>query len=221
MRLASPSLPVGGFSYSEGLESAVAAGLVMTEAEATRWLVDQLHLGLARSELAVVARALEGWRHDDMERVAELNAWFSSTRETHEQRLQAEQMGRSLAIWLRHRHDDGNAAKARLDALDHLTPAPMWPVAFALAAAGVQASPRAVLLAFAAGWSENMTQAAMKAVPLGQLSAQRILAALAAETPAAVDAALATPLPQMQAFAPMLAILSAQHEEQYSRIFRS
>ena len=66
-----------------------------------------------------------------------------------------------------------------------------------------------------------MTQAALKAVPLGQAGAQRILAAIAAEIPATVDRALALPAGRMQAFAPMLAILSAQHEDQYSRLFRS
>ena len=223
MRLASPSLPVGGFSYSEGLESAVDSGLVASEGDATRWLVDQLHLGLARCELAIVARALDAWRRDDTARVAELNAWFSATRETHEQRLQAEQTGRSLAVWMRHRGvgAEGEADGARLDTLDRLAPAPTWPIAFALAAAGVRAAPRDVLLAYAAGWAENMVQAAMKAVPLGQIAAQRILAGLAAETPGAVDAALAAPMAQWQAFTPMLAILSARHEEQYSRIFRS
>src|SRR5664279_286039 len=101
MRLSSPSLPVGGFSYSEGLEAAVEARLVTSEATASAWLCDQLHLGLARCDLAVVAKALAAWRRGDDERVAELNRWFASTREASEQRQQAEQTGRSLAQWLR------------------------------------------------------------------------------------------------------------------------
>ena len=126
-------------------------------------------------------------------------------------------MGRSLGVWLR----NGAGSRARLAVLESLQPAPTWPIAFALAAAELRAAPRAVLLAFAAGWSENMVQAALKAVPLGQLAGQRVLAALAEEIPAAVDAALRIDFADMQAFAPMLAILSAQHEEQYSRLFRS
>ena len=62
IRLASPSLPVGGFSYSEGIESAVEAGFVVDEATTLRWLVDQLHLGLGRSDLPILARALGAWR---------------------------------------------------------------------------------------------------------------------------------------------------------------
>ena len=217
MRLASPSLPVGGFSYSEGLEAAVDAGLVANEADAQRWLVDQLHLSLGRADLAVVARALAAWRRLDEARVVELNGWFATTRESSELRLQTEQTGRSLAQWLKLRGAD----EPRLLFLASLAPAPTWPIAFAFAAADIVAEPRDVLVAFAGGWAENMTQAAIRSVPLGQSAAQRILSALAAEIPSVVDAALRIAMAEMQAFTPMLAILSAQHEEQYSRLFRS
>jgi urease accessory protein len=217
MRLASPSLPVGGFSYSEGLEAAVEAAFVTEESHAARWLLDQLHLGLGRADLPVLALALAAWRRLDDERVVELNSWFAMTRESAELRLQAEQTGRSLAQWLRLR----GAAEPRLRGLEALQPAPTWPIAFALAAADTDAAPRDVLVAFAAGWAENMTQAAIRAVPLGQSAAQRILSTLAAEIPAVVEAALAMDASSMQAFTPMLAIVSARHEEQYSRLFRS
>jgi urease accessory protein len=217
MRLASPSLPVGGFSYSEGIEPAVEAARVTDEASATRWLVDQLQLGLARSELPLLARALAAWRRADAATIVALNGWFATTRESSEIRQQGEQMGRSLAIWLQHR----DPADARLLHLESLKPAPTWPVAFALAAADTRAAPRDVLVAFAAGWAENMVQAAMKAVPLGQLAAQRMLVALSSAIPPAVEGALVLAAAEMQAFTPMLAILSAQHETQYSRLFRS
>lgn len=217
MRLASPSLPVGGFSYSEGMESAVDSGRVDSEASALRWLGDQLHLGLGRSELPCVARALVAWQRDDLTEVAAVNAWFSATRESSEMRQQSEQMGRSLAHWLRN-HE---AVAPQLATLDALLPAPSWPVAFALAAALAGATAHDALLAYAAGWAENLTQAAMKSVPLGQLAGQRILDALALGIPAAVDAALGLSPAETQAFTPMLAILSAQHEAQYSRLFRS
>jgi urease accessory protein len=66
-----------------------------------------------------------------------------------------------------------------------------------------------------------MVQAALKAVPLGQNAGQRILARLADLIPAAVDHAMQLADSERQAFAPMLAILSARHETQYSRLFRS
>src|SRR5450432_1827719 len=217
MRLASPSLPVGGFSYSEGMEAAAEAGLVASEAQALAWLLDQLRLALTRSDLAIVAKAARAWQRNDIERVAELNTWFTTTRETAEFRQQSEQMGRSLAQWLRHR----DPPESRLAALETLAPAPTWPVAFALAGVVTGAPIREVLIAFAAGWAENMVQASMKAVPLGQAAGQRVLAGLSGAIPAAVDVALALPFGEMQAFTPMLAILSSQHEAQYSRLFRS
>jgi len=217
MWLASPALPVGGFSYSEGLEAAVEAGLVATESDASAWLRDQLHLGLARSDLAVCAKAFLAWQRDDRAEIAELNDWVTTTRETGELRQQTQQMGRSLADWLRNR----DAGDARVAALKALPPAPTWPIAFALAAVQTGAPRREALLSFAFGWAENMVQAALKAVPLGQAAGQRVLGALVAELPDAVDAAAALGHRERQAYTPMLAILSAQHETQYSRLFRS
>ncbi len=217
MRLASPSLPVGGFSYSEGLEAAVEHGLVGDEAATLAWLSDQLRHALVPSELAVVARAAEAWRRDDLAAVEALNDWLITSREAREPRQQSEQMGRSLAQWLRHL----DPPEPRLAALEALTPAPSWPVAFALAGVATGAPVRAIVLTFAAGWAEAMVQAALKAVPLGQTAGQRVLARLGEQIPAAVEAALHIPLPAMQAFTPMLAILASQHEVQYSRLFRS
>lgn len=218
MWLASPALPVGGFSYSEGLEAAVDSGRVTDEASAGAWLVQQLELVLARSELPLLVQAHAAWQAGDADRIAALQAWHHATRETAELRLQSEQMGRSLVDWLR---NSAWAADARIDTLAALPPAPGWPLAFALATVLAGADARDAAQAFAFGWAENMVQAAMKAVPLGQAAAQRMLARLADAIPAAVERALATPDAARQAFAPMLAVLSAQHETQYSRLFRS
>ena len=242
--LASPALPVGGFSYSEGLEAAVEARLVHDEHSAGDWLVEQLHASLARADLAVVASAVEAARADDAARLTRLDQWVRQTRETSELRQQAEQMGRSLAEWARSvgwcdamppGGGDGNpvgwgdarnpsGARERwgspagsAPAYNHLT----YPVAFALAASRTTASCRQVTLTFAFSWAENMMQAAIKSVPLGQSAGQRILARLAQEIPLAVDHALTLGDADRQAFTPMLAILSAQHETQYSRLFRS
>jgi urease accessory protein len=217
MWLASPALPVGGFSYSEGLESAVESGTVTSEAQAAAWLLDQLHLSLARSDIAAAAKAFGAWQRSDDATIAELNEWVLTTRESRESRAQTEQMGRSLLEWLKNR-GTGDERIARLAAL---APAPTWPIAFGLAAAQTGAPLREALLAFAFGWAENMVQAAIKCVPLGQNAGQRMLAALATEIPSAVDNARALSDSERQAFTPMLAILSAQHENQYSRLFRS
>jgi urease accessory protein len=210
--LASPALPVGGFSYSEGLESAVDDGLVRDELSAAGWLADQLHLGLARADLSVVGQAVLAWRDRDLVSIASLDAWVLQTRETAELRQQTVQMGRSLVEWMK---------SVRPELAERVDAPLTYPLAFALAASGGSATARDCMLAFAFGWAENMTQAAVKSVPLGQSAGQRILARLADEIPGAVDNAMALRDAERQAFAPMLAILSARHENQYSRLFRS
>ena len=216
MWLASPALPIGGFSYSECLEAAVDSARVATESEASDWLLDQLELSLARSDLAVLAQAIPAWQNADISRIAALNAWVLHTRESSELRAQTEQMGRSLLEWLR---NHTTATPEQIKLLADLQPT--YPMAFALAAASTQAPLRECLLAYAFGWAENMVQAAIKSVPLGQSAGQRILSTLAAQIPAAVETALTLPDEARQAFSPMLAILSARHEVQYSRLFRS
>jgi urease accessory protein len=208
--LASPALPVGGFSYSEGLEAAVEAGLVTNEPDAADWLVHQLHLTLSRADLVVVRRALMAWNEGDVAAVRELNDWMLRTRETSELRQQTEQMGRSLIEWLK---------SVRPEVATRATFALTYPVAWSLAASGFEVDTRDALHAFAFGWAENMVQAAVRVVPLGQSSGQRILLRLASEIPTAVAETLARDEPQ--SFSPMLAILSSRHENQYSRLFRS
>jgi urease accessory protein len=246
MWLASPALPVGGFSYSEGLEAALDAGRIQGEASVGNWLLDQLHLSLARADLPACAQAFQAWQAPpDAARLQALNDWVLATRESAEFRLQTEQMGRSLVEWLR---NGEHAGDPRLACCAELSPAPTWPVAFALACAlacaheplaedqgedpakdppkdptkdNTQGAAASALLALAFGWAENMAQAAMKSVPLGQAAAQRILTRLTQAIPSAVQQALALPDHERQAFTPGLAILSARHESQYSRLFRS
>ena len=217
--LASPTLPVGGFSYSEGLEAAVDSGQVTNEASATAWVLDQLHLGLARSDLAVVAQAIPAWRANDLTRITALNDWILQTRETQEFRLQAEQMGRSLQAWAHSLGELGQGIHEQLESAQ-LDP-PSYPVAMACAIAHSDARVGDALLTYGFGWAENMVQAAIKSVPLGQSAGQRMLARLAQAMPAAVAQAMHLTDDTRQAFTPLLAILSAQHETQYSRLFRS
>jgi urease accessory protein len=210
------------------------------------WLLDQLHLSLARADLPACAQAFQAWQTPpNAARLRALNDWVLATRESAEFRLQTEQMGRSLVEWLR---NGEHAGDPRLACCAELSPAPTWPVAFALACAlacaheplaedqgedpakdppkdptkdNTQGAAASALLALAFGWAENMAQAAMKSVPLGQAAAQRILTRLTQAIPSAVQQALALPDHERQAFTPGLAILSARHESQYSRLFRS
>lgn len=221
MWLASPALPIGGFSYSEGIEASVDATCIATFSEANDWLIDQLHLNLERADLAVVAKAISAWRRGDLTRIDELNDWVLQSRETSELRLQTEQMGRSMLDWWRKQPSFKPGFQTNIQSAQVFLKSPTYPLVFALAASSTQASVRDCLMSFAFGWAENMTQAAVRAVPLGQTDGQRILANLADHIPAAVDAAMRLQDGERQAFSPMLAILSSQHETQYSRLFRS
>lgn len=216
MQLSSTSLPVGGFSYSEGVESAAEAGCIVDEASASAWLCDQLTLSLARADLSVASEALLAWRAFDKARLQELNQWVLMTRETSETRLQSEQMGRSLADWMK---NQTRVQQAQLDFLLQLPPT--WPLSFALVLASTAVEPQTALLTYAFSWAENMVQACIKAIPLGQKGGQRILATLREQIPSAVQCALALSDNDRQTFTLGLAILCAQHETQYSRIFRS
>ena len=222
MWLASPALPVGGFSYSEGLEAAIDAGYVHDEASATQWVCDQLHLTLARADLVILRDTLQAWQAKDTPTLHTLDQWVRQTRETAELRLQTEQMGRSLLEWLKTTHPA--AAQSIAEAWPQS--APTYPVAFGIALAtllgpsAVQ-DPAPALTTYAFSWAENMVQAALKAVPLGQSAGQRMLQQLGLAIPQAIAQALGTPAHAKQSFSPMLAILSARHETQYSRLFRS
>lgn len=217
--LASPALPVGAFSYSEGLEAAVHAGTVHDESSAGAWLVNQLQLVLARAELPVMAAAHAAANAGDEARLAALNDWVLQTREAAEPLLQTQQMGRSLLAWIDTVQAGAATPCPALPWLRTLAPAPTWPVVLGCAAAWRGAAVEESLHAAAFGWAENLVQAAVRAVPLGQSAGQRLLARLVETIPTVVGEALATPEPI--AFAPTLAIACAQHESQYSRLFRS
>ncbi len=214
--LASPALPIGGFSYSEGLEAAIDHGLVHDEHSAAIWLVDQLHLTQSRGDMAVLGQMVTAWQQQDVTRLQALSQWVHATRESAELRLQSEQMGRSMLEWLRNQE----AIDADTIALCNAW-VPTYPLMMALALSRTGAPLEQGLQAYAFGWAENMVQAAIKSVPLGQNAGQRILTQLAHHIAPAVRHAMHVTDDTRQAFSPMLAILSAQHETQYSRLFRS
>ena len=176
MWLASPALPVGGFSYSEALEAAVDDGRVTGEASAADWLANQMALAPARADLPVLAQAHAAWQRHDLARVTQLNDFIGRTRETPRaapaERADGPLAGRVAA------QPAGRRRRRAWRHLAALAPSPTWPIAFALATARANASAAQALHASLFGWAENMVQAALKAVPLGQLAGQRILQAL-------------------------------------------
>jgi urease accessory protein len=213
LQLASPSLPVGAYSYSQGLESAVEAGLIRDAASAARWIGEVLALSVGAMEAPVLVRLMAAWTRGDTETVGRWNAEFLASRETAELRAETAQMGYSLRRLLA----DLGVDAAPLAALEELA----YPTAFAYAVAAWKLEPRDALATYLFAWIENQVLAAVKCVPLGQTDGQRVLLALGGRIGPIVEAALAVDDEGMANFAPGLAILSARHETQYSRIFRS
>lgn len=217
LQLASPSLPVGAYSYSQGLEAAVEAGIVRDAAGAGRWIGDVLAYSVARLEAPVWWRLHEAWSDADAARAAHWNELFLSARESAELRAETLQMGYSLQRLLLEVGDFDAAALARLRAVADIT----FPAAFTFAVVQWQIPARSALIAYLWAWLENQVMAALKSVPLGQTDGQRLLLELATLLPGIADAAGALADGDLCNYAPGLAILCSRHESQYSRLFRS
>ncbi|MEO8567190.1 MAG: urease accessory UreF family protein [Betaproteobacteria bacterium] len=217
LQLASPSLPIGGFSYSQALESVVDQGTVHDAASAAARIGDVLDLVIAEGEAPVAWRLLDSAAACDWRRFEQWNAWFRASRETAELRAETEQMGGSLA---RLASDLDLLDAAALEAARRCAPLTL-PASFALAACGFRIAGVPALTAYLWVWLENQTMAAIKSVPLGQLAAQRLLKDLATRIPPALVRARTILDGEITSFAPGLALASARHETQYSRLFRS
>jgi urease accessory protein len=200
LQLASPTLPVGAYSYSQGLEAAIEAGHVRDAVTAEEWIGDVLELSVARLEAQVLRAQIAAPSQA-------LNDFFVATREAAELRAETLQMGQALS--------------RLLGELGIPTPIqePAFPTSFALAARHWGIGPREAVLAYLWSWLENQVMTAVKAVPLGQTAGQKILLALGGELERL--ASLELKEDSWSNFAPGLAFLSSRHETQYSRLFRS
>lgn len=224
LQLASPLLPVGAFAYSQGLEAAVEDGSVHDANGTKTWILDCLELGLARFEAPLVLRLQAAWAARDARQVRFWNTRFLVSRESAELYDETVQMGYSLRRLLLEVDADGTpelllpgADLAMLQEIDTLC----YPAAFAFAAARWEAAPEDALTAYLWSWIENQVSAALKAVPLGQVAGQRIIIAAQRAVSRAVESAARIADDDLANLLPALAIASATHETQYSRLFRS
>ncbi|MGQ0528425.1 MAG: urease accessory protein UreF [Panacagrimonas sp.] len=211
LQLASPTQPVGAYSYSQGRESANDAGIVCDESSAALWIEDGLTLVLTRYEAPLWLRLHAASAQQDHAALAHWNEDFLATRETAELRAETVQMGYSLVQLMR--------------TLGHAPPLDVEEIAYPTAHAwactlwGVDAGDG--LLAYLYAWAENQVMAALKAVPLGQSAGQRLLLGLRDPIADAAQRAATLADEALSTQSPMLAILSGAHETQYSRLFRS
>ena len=200
LQLASPTLPVGAYSYSQGLEAAIEAGIVFDSCSAQAWIGDVLELSMARMEAQVL-------RAQIADPTQERNDFFLATRETAELRAETLQMGQALSRLLKEL------------GLEVCVKDAAYPTAYALAVRHWDIEPGEAIVAYLWSWLENQVMVAVKAVPLGQTAGQKILLALGERLEEIAERQIE---PTSWAnLAPGLAWLSVRHETQYSRLFRS
>ena len=217
LQLASPALPVGAYSYSQGLESAVAAGVVRDVDTAQHWIGAVLEYSLGRTEAPLLARLIDAWSAQAYAQVDRWNALVLASRETAELRAETLQMGYSLRKLLLEMEGMDEKAHAHLARMEEVS----FPAAFAHAAAQWQIPAQPALVAYLWAWLENQVMTVVKLVPLGQTDGQRMLLALGAKLPLAAERAASIADDDLGGFTPRLAILCSRHETQYSRLFRS
>jgi len=223
LQLASPALPIGAFAYSQGLEPAVAAAIVHDEATASAWLTGLLEGPLSRQDLPVFARIHLAHAAGDDTTARRWNAFLLASRPTAELQTEDRHLGTALGRVLATMDvPDASRASAAPTARRDRAPLPSTLAGeFARATAHFGIDVRTAAETFAFTWAEAQTSAAVRLVPLGQSAGVRILARAGRSIPAAVDGALALRDDDLGGAAPGLALLSAAHETQYSRLFRS
>lgn len=217
LQLASPALPIGGYSYSTGLESTIDSGIVHDAASAAIWIGDMIELVQGRFDAPVAAAAHRAVLQEDAAALAGLHRLAWAARETAELRLESEQMGYSLEQWIGSVID----GKHRDTARNPGAPAVAAPVAWGIAGARLGLSAHATVIALLWSFTENQVMVLLKAMPMGQIQGQRLLHGLLPVIERAAAVALTLPRDAWTTSAPGLALASMQHEVQYSRLFRS
>lgn len=217
LQLASPALPVGAYSYSEGIETLATNGTIASAPDLLHWLSQELTWGAVRVETAIA-----GWVHtaahqQNFEPIEHWNQWLSALRETEEMRLQSWQMGRSL---LRLFTDLEPELAEQLPKTLH-TANCNFAIAYALVAQAWNIPWEDAAIAYLHSWAANLVSAAVRAVPLGQTDGQRVLRQLAEPIQQSCTSIQAMTETDLGACSWGTALASMQHETQYSRLFRS
>ena len=213
LRLVSPSLPVGAFSYSRGLEAAVRAGWLADEATACDWIHGTLEHTFAALDGALFWRMMQALHEGAYERFQQADAWLAAGRESSEMQLEDRRMGEALLRLL----VDLEVPLARRYADSGLT----YPAAFAIAAHRWNIASAPALKGLMWSVVEGQVAAAIRLMPLGQTAGQRIL--IGAVEVIERSAAFARTLDDSEIgnVSVAMAMASAWHESQYSRLFRS
>ena len=215
LQLASPLLPVGGYSYSEGLESAIAQELIHDRLTLQAWIERELQTGAIRIETAMMDRAYLAGAHSLPQRLQYWNQWLSAARETEELRHQSWQMGGSLT-------------KLAIELTPDLTELLVaigspctYAIAFGVIAQHWQIDRQTAISAYLHSWATNQLGAGIKLIPLGQTAGQQILWQLQEQIASLSELIPTLADDDLYACSWGLSLASMQHETLYSRLFRS
>jgi urease accessory protein len=214
LQLVSPSLPVGGFTYSQGIEWAVECGWIKTAQDLEAWLEDQLATTIARLDLPVLLRLHKAVETEDLKALQQWNDFLLACRETAELRLEERNRGRALADLLVKLELSGSEPWKTVLSESQLA-------GFAFAAQRWSIPIEQAALGYAWSWLENLVLAAVKLIPLGQTQGQQVLQRLSPTIPSLLPLARQLQDDEIGAANPALAIASSLHETQYTRLFRS
>jgi urease accessory protein len=217
LQFASPALPIGGYSYSQGLEAALEQGLVHDASSAHAWMRRTLHEVMAQWDAPVLWRLLQGFAARDAAAIALWSECFLASRDTFELRAETVQMGYSLSRLLA---ELGVAEPSMLALLGDEREVSL-PAAFACAVDALDIPHEEALLAFLFSWLENQVLVCVKSVPLGQVAGQRLLLSLRPELEAAGARARRLEDGELSNWSPGLSMLSMRHEVQHGRLYRS
>jgi urease accessory protein len=223
LQLASPLLPVGGYSYSEGLESLISQGIIQDRITLQAWIGRELQVGAIRVETAIMDRAYLAGIELDLERLQYWNQWLSAARETEELRLQSWQMGGSLtklAIELTPEIKDLITSIVGTASLQEHIPC-NYAIAFGIIAQHWQIDRSTTITAYLHSWVTNYLGAGVKSIPLGQTAGQQILWELQGKIEVLAQAIPHFIDDDLYACSWGLSLASMQHETLYSRLFRS
>jgi len=212
LQFASPALPIGGYSYSQGLEAAIEEGRVTDAALAHAWLVRYLDEVLARWDGPLLWRLLGAFAARDAAAIAAWSACFLASRDTAELRAETVQMGYSLTRLI---------AELGVADVGPLGDEVSLPAAYACAVDALDIPHEDALVAMLFSWAENQVLVCVKSVPLGQVAGQRLLLALAPDIERAALTARTLPDADLSNWSPGLSMLSMRHEVQHGRLYRS
>jgi urease accessory protein len=214
----SPAYPIGAFSYSHGVETAVEQGFIKDRASLVTWLESVLLQGTGAVDGALFAAAWHAAAAEDWPAFDAIAERAAAWRGTMEMALESRQQGGSFLSITRTAwpHASLVAAHERLGGELALAVA----VALAAAAHGIALEP--ALAGYLHAFTANLISAALRTVPLGQTDGQLALAALERAVNAAAQAAMVvSSLDEVGTATPLLDWCSLRHETQYTRLFRS